>query len=141
MRLGDTIGPFLGRLLLSLVFLFAGVSKIFNLEAAVDAFVQLEIGGAYLYTLFGLTFEIVGALLILFGWYTRIGCIILMVFLFPATVIFHAFWDFEGPMRVLQQAMFLKNLAIYGGLVLLASYGPGKWSLDAVRERCCKACA
>lgn len=140
MHTGHTIGPFLGRLLLSLVFLFAGVSKIFNLEAAVDAFAQAEIGGGYIYTLLGLTFEVVGALLILFGWYTRLGCIILMVFLFPATVLFHAFWEYEGPMRVLQQVMFLKNLAIYGGLVLLASYGPGKWSLDAAREKRCRTC-
>ncbi|MFC2049288.1 DoxX family membrane protein, partial [Chlamydiota bacterium] len=80
-------------------------------------------------------FELVGGLLILLGWYTRIGVYILMIFLVVTTLILHGFWGIEGHERAMQISHFLKNTAIFGGLLLLLSYGPGKWSLDACRCR------
>ncbi|MCS7271144.1 MAG: DoxX family protein, partial [Gemmataceae bacterium] len=55
---------------------------------------------------------------------------LLIVFLIPATVIFHNFWAFEGQEQQMQMIMFLKNLAILGGLLLVVGFGAGAYSLD-----------
>lgn len=129
---------FLGRLLLSMIFILAGLSKLFMFNEAVDALKGAGIqSGTHIYIAIALIMEILGGLMILFGCFTRLGCWILMVFLLPTTLIFHAFWRYQGIEYALQIANFLKNLAIYGGLILLVSYGPGRWSVDA---RCCKNC-
>ena len=44
--------------------------------------------------------------------------------------LFHGFWAKPPEQQMVQQLMFLKNLAAAGGLFLLAAYGPGAWSLD-----------
>lgn len=130
--------PFLGRLLLSVIFILAGFSKLFIFHEAVGALRDAGVqSGAPAYITIALLMEIIGGLLILLGLFTRVGCWILMVFLLPTTLIFHAFWNFEGHEHALQMANFLKNLGLYGGLILLAVYGPGRWSIDA---RICKSC-
>ena len=91
----------------------------------------LDLGGGGIYLVLSILFELVGGLMLLLGWYTRLGCLILMLYLLPVTLIFHGFWNYVGADRALQLTMFLKNLTIYGGLLLLGTYGPGRWSLDA----------
>lgn len=125
-------GPFFGRILLSLIFLLAGLGKIANFNLYVDMLQQAGVvGGASFYVAIALILEIVGSLMIIFGLYTRIGCWLLMIFLVPVTFVFHSFWIYQGQEQMLQSAMFFKNVAIFGGLLLLKSYGPGRWSLDA----------
>lgn len=79
--------------------------------------------------------ELVGGILLILGWYTHLAVYILMIFLLPTTLIFHGFWNYVGVDAALQFSIFLKNLVIYGALLLLLSYAPGRWSLDARRCR------
>ena len=72
--------------------------------------------------------EIGGAALIIAGWQTRWSALALAGFTLVAAAIFHN--DFADQM---QFVMFLKNVAIAGGLLLLAVHGPGAWSLDGYR--------
>ncbi len=125
------IGPFAGRFWLCLIFLYAGVDKIVHFQEMGEICTVLGLGGGNIYLFLSIVFELVGGLLLLLGWNTRLGCLILMLYLLPVTLIFHGFWNYEGAERALQITMFLKNLTIYGGLFLLATYGPGRWSLDA----------
>ena len=65
------------------------------------------------------------------GAWTRIGAIFLFIFLMAASFYFHDFWRFADPgQRQLQTIQFMKNLAIGGGLLSLAAYGGGPWSID-----------
>lgn len=68
--------------------------------------------------LFATLFELCGGLSILLGYREKLGAILLILFLIPATVLMHQFWFVEGAMRELQLTHFLKNLAILGGLIL-----------------------
>jgi len=70
-------------------------------------------------------FEVAGGLSILFGFKARWGALALFMFLIPATLIFHT--DFSDPNQI---GIFLKNLAIMGGLLMVASSGPGSLSMD-----------
>lgn len=128
-------GPFFGRLFISLIFILSGLMKIVYFNQTVSAVQGVGVQGAAFFTILALLFELAGGLLVLLGWYTRIGVYILMIFLLPTTLLFHGFWNFQGPEQSEQMAHFLKNLTLYGGLLLLWSYGPGRWSLDAKRCR------
>lgn len=63
--------------------------------------------------------ELIGGLMVLLRIQEKLGAVLLILFLVPATVLMHQFWYIEGSMRELQTIMFLKNLAILGGLLLI----------------------
>jgi uncharacterized membrane protein YphA (DoxX/SURF4 family) len=74
----------------------------------------------------------VGGLSIALGYRVHIGAWLIVLFLLPVTLMMHAFWAIDDPMmRVMQQAMFMKNLAMLGGVLFIAYFGAGPLSLDA----------
>lgn len=75
-----------------------------------------------------------GGLSVLLGWRARIGAAMIIAFLVPVTLQMHAFWAVQDPMaRGLQYAMFMKNVGLLGGALLIAHFGAGPGSLDARR--------
>lgn len=75
-----------------------------------------------------------GALSVLVGYRAKLGAWALVVFLAPVTVMMHNFWSVQDPMMAqMQQAMFLKNVSMLGGALLIAYLGAGPVSLDALR--------
>jgi putative oxidoreductase len=92
---------------------------------------------------------VAGALSILLGYHARIGAWLLVLFLVPVTLIMHNFWAVKDPMMAqLQMVMFMKNLSMLGGALLISQFGAGPWSLDArqselpppIRTRRCSSC-
>ena len=67
------------------------------------------------------------------GWQTRIAALVLAAFTLVASVFFHAFWSVPADQAFVQQLMFFKNIAVIGGLLVLASQAPAGWTLDARR--------
>ncbi len=63
----------------------------------------------------------------------RVAALVLAVFTLVATVVFHNFWGVAPDQAYVQQLMFYKNIAVVGGLLLLAAHGAGGWSLDERR--------
>jgi uncharacterized membrane protein YphA (DoxX/SURF4 family) len=59
------------------------------------------------------------------GYFTRFGALLLLVLMIPTTLIFHT--DFADPM---QKINFMKNVSMFGGLLILLSTGAGRYSLD-----------
>lgn len=79
---------------------------------------------------------IAGGLSVLLGWHARVGAWLLVAFLVPVTLAMHAFWTIPDPMmRMMQQGMFMKNLAMLGGALLIAYFGAGPVSLDERARR------
>jgi putative oxidoreductase len=78
---------------------------------------------------------LLGGLSILLGYRARLGAWLLVAFLVPVTVLMHNFWAIEDPATAgLQRVMFLKNLSMLGGALLLTHFGAGPVSLDARRK-------
>ena len=77
--------------------------------------------------------EVVGGLALVAGFGTRIAALALAAFTLVATVVFHNFWAVPADMAMMQQLMFYKNIAVVGGLLVLAAHGAGAWSVDAKR--------
>ncbi len=76
-----------------------------------------------------------GGLCILLGFHTRLGAWLIVLFLVPVTFTMHQFWTLSDPAAVgVQQAMFMKNLAMLGGALMIAYFGGGLTSLD-MRQR------
>lgn len=74
----------------------------------------------------------VGGLSILLGYRAKLGAWLIVLFLVPVTVMMHNFWAVTDPMTAqMQQAMFMKNLSMLGGALLIAHFGAGPVSLDA----------
>lgn len=71
----------------------------------------------------GALFELGGGLLVLLGIKEKLGAGLLLLAFVPATILFHQFWFIDGGARELQTALFLKNLAIMGGLILVMLHG------------------
>jgi putative oxidoreductase len=77
-----------------------------------------------------------GGLSIALGYRAKLGAALLVVFLVPVTLSMHAFWRVSDPgFAAIQQAMFMKNVSLLGGALLVAYFGAGPLSLDARRAK------
>ena len=115
-----------GRVLLASLFLIAGVGKIGGYSGTQAYMHSQGVPGALLPLV--IATEIGGAALIVAGLWTRWAALALAGFTLLAALLFHA-----GSSDQVQQIMFLKNVAIAGGFLLLVANGAGAWSLDARR--------
>ncbi|MBE9045140.1 DoxX family protein [Pleurocapsales cyanobacterium LEGE 10410] len=120
----DNYLSLLARIFLSAIFIWSGINKIMHPIATQE---NMSAHGMPLTSVFlagAIALEILGGLSVLLGIKTRWGAAMLIIFLIPATLIFHT--DFATE---LEQAMFLKNLAMLGGLLMLIQYGGGNMVL------------
>lgn len=116
-----------GRILLAAIFVIAGFQKIGGFAGTQQYMEAFGIPGMLLPLV--ILLELGGGLMIVAGLLTRWTALALAGFTLVAGIVFHA--DFGDQM---QSVMFMKNLAITGGLLLLVAFGPGALSLDARRE-------
>ena len=123
-----------GRILLSLMFVLAGYSKIAGFAGTVGYMESKGIPAAQVLAALTILLEIGGGLALMFGFMTRWAALALAAFTVVASLIFHNFWAVPEAQRMVQNLMFMKNLSVVGGLLVLAAVGPGGWSLDARRR-------
>jgi len=127
----------LGRLMIAAIFLASAIgNKILQFKATADYMQQEGVPLPTLALVGAIGLLLLGGLSLILGAWTRIGAFFLLVFIAAATYYFHDFWKFADPtQRQLQTIQFMKNLAIGGGLLMLAAYGPGPWSVDGWIEQ------
>lgn len=124
---------FLGRLSLSSIFLISGISKIGAFSATVAKMENAGVPFASFSLFIAILLEILGSLSVLTGYRSKWGSVFLMTFLLITTYFFHFKPAFDGQFNVIDQTQLihvLKNLSIFGGLLLIYGHGPGKMSLD-----------
>jgi putative oxidoreductase len=123
----------LGRLCFALIFLMAAPSHFSSGAVAMAAAHGVPLASVAV-PVSGIL-ALVGGLSVLLGLRTRIGAWLLVVFLVPVTLMMHAFWTVSDPAaHQLQMVMFLKNLGLLGGALLLAYFGAGPVSFDERAE-------
>jgi putative oxidoreductase len=122
-----------GRLLLALLFLPAGLSKITGFAGTAGYIASKGLPLPELGAAIAIVVEVGGALALIAGWQTRWAAVILAAFTLVATFVFHGFWAVPADQVMVQQLMFFKNIAVVGGLLTLAAWGAGAVSLDAKR--------
>ncbi len=115
------------RVLLGLVFLVVGFEKIMNFAVTVNAIASVGVQYPSFMAVLAIILEFGGGALLILGYQARVAAWGLILFTAVATLMYHR--DMTQSLQVL---MMLKNLAIMGGLLMVAAHGPGKLSL-----RCC----
>lgn len=126
---------FIARLCLAAVFLWGGASKWLYYDQTVQYMASKGFTMIPMFLAAASIVEILGSLSLIFGLRTRFGALILALFLIPATAIFHDFWNLAGADRSMQMIHFLKNLAIFGGLIYVVCNGAGWLAFDSFRSR------
>lgn len=121
--------PLLARLLMSAIFILSGVGKIAAPAATIGyiaamglPFPAIALGGA-------IAVEVIGGLLLVFGFQTRLVALALAAFSVVTGLVFHGAVADQN-----QMIHLLKNLAMAGGLLQIAAFGAGNWSMDALRS-------
>jgi putative oxidoreductase len=79
--------------------------------------------------------EIGGGGAICFGWRTRLAALVVLLFTVIVTMVFHRFWIAPPDQVAVQRLLFMKNVSIMGGLVMLAAFGPGNLAFAFGRRR------
>jgi uncharacterized membrane protein YphA (DoxX/SURF4 family) len=134
-----------GRICVSIIFILSAVSQAMDWDRAEQALTngicdwmgytyQMEgmqrmfdylLPWVSLLMFAGFFLQAVGAILLFFGMKVRLGAFFLILYLVPTTLLFHSFWTIMGEGRDFQMTMFLKNLSIFGGLVVILALGSG----------------
>lgn len=123
-----------GRVLLALLFLPAGIGKITGFAGTVGYIASVGLPLPALGAVIALVVEIVGGVALIAGFGTRIAALILALFTLVASFFFHAYWAVPADQQFVTQLLFVKNIAVVGGLLTLAAWGAGAWSMDARRQ-------
>ncbi|HEY2027743.1 MAG TPA: DoxX family protein [Myxococcales bacterium] len=125
--------PFVARLMIAAIFVQGALGKIMGWNGQASYmrghglhFIPLLLGVA-------LAIEALGTICLVVGFQTRIAAAIMCLYLLAVSVLLHDFWAAQN--AGMQQTHFLKNLAICGGLLMVAVFGGGEWSLDSRRRR------
>jgi putative oxidoreductase len=123
----------LGRFLFALIFVLGGTND-FSSQAIAYAASQGVPLATIAVPLAGVL-AIVGGLSVLLGYRAKVGAWLLILFLAGVTPMMHNFWTVADPMmHQMQFIMFLKNLSMMGGALVISQFGAGPWSLDARRK-------
>jgi putative oxidoreductase len=123
----------IGRLLLAWLFLPAGIGKITGFAGTVGYVASAGMPMPQVSTALALVIEVVGGLALVLGFGTRWAALVLALFTLVASFFFHNFWAVPADQQMVQSLLFYKNVAVVGGLLTLAAWGAGAWSIDAKR--------
>jgi putative oxidoreductase len=124
------IGALAGRILLAAIFILGGFGKLTAVAGVTGALERRGFPAPMAFGYAAGALELAGGLLVLAGIRTRYVALVMACFTAGTIWVAHHFWDMEGAARAMNQIQAMKNLAIIGGFLLLASFGPGRLSLD-----------
>jgi len=116
----------LARICLATLFLVSGVHKALCYQKAVTEFVDSRVPAVGIFLPLTIVLHLVASLALMLGIHTLEAACALTLFTVIATIKVHPFWRMSGADRLVQSRIALANLAIVGGLMLLAAVGPGR---------------
>lgn len=117
----------IGRILLVLIFLQSGIGKIDHFEGTAQYMASHGMPYTNFFLVGAIFFELVGSITVILGYFARFGALLLLIFLIPTTLIFHG--NFADQ---IQMIMFMKNVSMFGGCLILLASGAGRFSLDSL---------
>ncbi len=124
----------IGRIMLSVLFITSGFGKITGFSGTVGYIASHGLPLATFGAVIAIVVELGGGLSILFGFRTRWVALAMAIFTVAAGIFFHNYWAVPPEQVRNMQIHFWKNIAIAGGFLFLAAFGPGAISMDARRR-------
>lgn len=120
-----------GRILLALMFVLSGFGKLTNLEGTAAYIASGGLPAASVLAVGVGLLELFGGLALMIGFKARWAALALGVFTLFASVLFHRYWSMPAEQQMVQQLLFMKNVAVAGGMFIVAALGAGPLSVDA----------
>lgn len=120
----NNLSTLVGRILIAIIFIMSGYNKIGGYEGTQGFMESVGVPGLLLPAVIAV--ELLAGIAVLVGYQTKIAAFLLAGFTLLSAIIFHS--DFAQQM---QMVLFMKNLAISGGLLLLFVHGPGQWAVNS----------
>jgi putative oxidoreductase len=131
MSISERISPFIGRMIIAWFFLSEAWSRLSNFDATVMLMRMQHIPAAPPLLVLALTAMLLGSASIILGFHTRHGAMVLFGFTVVVSVLMHPYWQLQNAVdRAADYDVFIRNMAIAGGLLLLVGVGPGPFALD-----------
>lgn len=124
----------IGRILLAVMFVLSGIGKIGGFAGTVGYISSAGLPMANLLAVAAIVVEIGAGIALIVGFKARWAAAALVLFTVAAAMLFHNYWTLPADKQMLEQIMFMKNLAITGGLLLVMAFGAGAWSFDGRRK-------
>lgn len=122
--------PLAARICLCIIFINSGIGKIFGFASTAEMMAGQGLPIPQVLLIFTIAFQLLGGLSLLFGYKVKIGSLLLILFLIPATLVFHN--PIGNPDEL---NSFLKNIGLIGGLLMTMYAGAGALAVDAATEK------
>ena len=120
-----------GRFLLALMFILSGFDKLIHIEGNTAYMASGGLPAISALTVAVGLVELVGGLAVATGFQARWAALALALFTLVASFIYHRYWSLPADQQMVQQLLFLKNMAVAGGMFLVAALGPGPGSIGS----------
>lgn len=131
MSISEHISPFLGRLILAWFYLSEAWWRLADWDGTLTLMHMKHIHNAEPLLAFALVVMVLGGISLIFGYHTRPGALILFGFTVIVSVLMHDYWKIANAVeRDADYDLFIRNMAIAGGLLFLVGMGPGPFALD-----------
>jgi putative oxidoreductase len=118
------------RALLAALFLAFAVRGLLAFPVTAAYFAKLGFPMPIAFAVLSVAIQLVAGLMLVLGWKARAAAWALVAYVLVATAVAHRYWEADPALRLGQMGNFYKNLAVMGGLMLLAAFGAGKLSVD-----------
>ncbi len=124
------IADLIARIFIATIFLFEAYDSIKFFQTTKEVMTEYGITWRQDILLVGAIFlMIIGGLLVLSGYRSSFGAILLLLFYIPVTLIVHSWWNDPIELQREQSILFMKNVAIIGGLLMVVVNGSGRYSI------------
>lgn len=132
---GQSTLALVGRVLLAWLFIPAGWSKIAGFTGVAGYIASKGVPFPEVCAALAIVAELGLGLLLLVGWQARWAALGLAIFVAVITPIFHNYWAMPEAQVMMQKQAFNKNLGVVGGLLVVAAFGAGAFSLDGRKRK------
>jgi putative oxidoreductase len=134
----DNFGKYLavlGRVLLALIFVRGGINKIGSIDATAAEMASHGIPLSNILVFGAIAMELGVGLLLMVGLFARCAALALFFYTLVLALLFHPYWAMPAAQTRLQASIFFAHLSIMGGMLMVAAFGAGAFSLDAWMRR------
>lgn len=136
MSFAELISPFIGRVALAWFFLSDAYLRAAQWNATVALMAEKHIPAPAILLFVALAAMILGGLSLLLGFRAKVGALILFAYTVVTTILMHNYWVIQdAAQRSADYEIFIRNVAIAGGLLLLLGIGPGRFAADNAKRR------
>ncbi len=120
----------IGRILIAALFLDSGFGKIGGFQGLIGTVASKGFPVPEVFAALTIVLELVAGLMLVVGWKARWAALALAAFTVLLSFLFHNFWAMPEAQVAMQKIQFLKNMGMIGGLLYIAAFGAGRFSVD-----------